>query len=243
MSIEAAELDWNGALPIHVDYQDSYYSDGDGFEESQHVFLAGNQLQERAEKAAFPHVICETGFGTGLNFLALLKMLEFKPNASEIDSDILRGTSLEFYSVEKFPLTAEQLSKAHAPWPCLESVSRELQQQLPKVEAGWHQLDFLSGRVKLKLFYGDVQDWCSQLFVQSVKPQAWFLDGFAPSKNLDMWCDRLFDTMANTSTTGTTFSTFTSAGFVRRALRDRGFQVQKTQGYGKKRDMLCGCWP
>lgn len=230
------ELIWEDYRPHSQIYQDSYFSHENGLEESRFVFLRGNQLQKRLgnSQTAKKFKLCETGFGTGLNILALAQ--ELKRVSGQLGP-------CEVFSVEKHPLDIESIARAHRPWPELHELSSELQANWPQAQPGWHRIELLGGALQVQLFHGDVSEWCRELQAKQVSPDAWFLDGFSPAQNPSMWCPELFKTMAQTAQSGTSFATFTAAGFVRRSLQNHGFEVSRVPGYGKKREMLTGYWP
>lgn len=257
----AASIIWDvNGQPISSQFDDVYFSKNSGIDETRCVFLQHNGLPERwrqlENNAVF--TIAETGFGTGLNFLAAWQMWRDHAPAN---------AALHFISVEKFPLNRGDLSRALQLWPELSDLATTLLEQYPPVDArGQHRLNF--GAVHLTLIYADAVDGFSQLLpigkpgplIRSLAAarfspytnenedvhlneglvDAWFLDGFAPAKNPDLWTSDLFKVMARLSHSGTTFSTFTAAGLVKRGLTEAGFSVNKVPGYGTKRDMLCG---
>ncbi|MGH1397792.1 MAG: tRNA (5-methylaminomethyl-2-thiouridine)(34)-methyltransferase MnmD [Alphaproteobacteria bacterium] len=206
------------------EFDDVYFSAVDGLAETRHVFLDGNGVPE-AWGGVDEFVIAETGFGTGLNFLAVWKL--FTESAAA-------GQRLRFISVEKFPLSRDDIAGALSHWP-------ELAEQREAFLAAYD--DVLAcgrgvfGDVTLELHLGDVKDVLPRW---DVPVNAWFLDGFKPSTNPDMWSDFVFGQMARLSDVGTSFATFTAAGFVRRGLAGAGFEVRKVKGFGTKRDMSVG---
>lgn len=225
-----ARLDWQDGQPVSSTYGDVYFSRDDGLEESRHVFLRHNRLHERfaalAPDALF--TIGETGFGTGLNFLLAWELFEERAPAS---------ARLAFVSTEKYPLHPDDLAQALAQWPALARYSTELLRQYDVLPPGWQRFVLAGGRVTLTLLVGDARQTLNEL---GARVDAWFLDGFSPAKNPEMWQDELFRAMAQASYPGTTFATFTSAGFVRRGLEAAGFAVEKVPGHGNKREMCCG---
>lgn len=240
---EAAKLQWNDdSAPFSSVYGDIYFSVDDGLRESEHVFLQHNHLAERfAALKDSPNslfTIVETGFGTGLNFsLTLLLWRRLAPASAR----------LRFISIEKHPLTLEDLKRAYQLWPTMQAIAAQWQAVYPPLFPGRHicQLDT---QVELWLCFEDVIEALYEL-LPSLHPRhrrsqgvvdAWYLDGFAPSKNPDMWQPALFSAMAELSTNGCTFATFTAAGIVKRGLRHAGFNVKKVAGFGRKREMLCG---
>ncbi|MBK0078173.1 bifunctional tRNA (5-methylaminomethyl-2-thiouridine)(34)-methyltransferase MnmD/FAD-dependent 5-carboxymethylaminomethyl-2-thiouridine(34) oxidoreductase MnmC [Kosakonia sp. S58] len=238
-AIQTANLEFNAeGTPVSRDFDDVYFSNDNGLEETRYVFLGGNSLQTRfPEHSRKLFIVAESGFGTGLNFLTLWQAFAaFR--AEHPDATLER---LHFISFEKFPLTRDDLQKAHAHWPELAPFAGQLQAQWPQAFAGCHRLLLDEGRVTLDLWFGDINQLTDTLD-ESLNQQvdAWFLDGFAPSKNPDMWTPALFQAMARLTRAGGTLATFTSAGFVRRGLQEAGFTMQKRKGFGRKREMLSG---
>ncbi|MFS2058046.1 bifunctional tRNA (5-methylaminomethyl-2-thiouridine)(34)-methyltransferase MnmD/FAD-dependent 5-carboxymethylaminomethyl-2-thiouridine(34) oxidoreductase MnmC [Kosakonia cowanii] len=238
-AIQTANLEFNAeGTPVSRDFDDVYFSNDNGLEETRYVFLGGNSLQTRfPEHSRKLFIVAESGFGTGLNFLTLWQAFAaFR--AEHPDATLER---LHFISFEKFPLTRDDLQKAHAHWPELAPFAGQLQAQWPQAFAGCHRLLLDEGRVTLDLWFGDINQLTDTLD-ESLNQQvdAWFLDGFAPSKNPDMWTPALFQAMARLTRAGGTLATFTSAGFVRRGLQEAGFTMHKRKGFGRKREMLSG---
>lgn len=226
---QPAEIRWQDGQPVSEQYGDVYFSRDSGLAETYHVFLRHNQLEERwASLQASHFTIAETGFGTGLNFLCAWELwLKHAPEDAH----------LHFISCEKHPLKSKDMKQALHYWPTLQTLSTELLAQYQQLPAGMHRMEFAQGRVILTLLIGDATAMLAQLHT---KVDAWFLDGFAPAKNPEMWQSALFKEIARLSHAETSFATFTSAGFVRRGLIEAGFAVNKVTGYGSKRDMLCG---
>ncbi len=229
--IDHAQLNWDDqGQPLSSQFDDVYFSRASGLAESEHVFIQHNQLPERftalAEGQTF--VIGETGFGTGLNFLCAWQC--FNNHAP-------RNTRLHFISVEKYPLQAKDLVQALALWPQLSELREQLLQQYLAIHSGFQHIQLDQGRITLTLLIGDALDMLQQLDAQI---DAWFLDGFAPAKNPEMWNEHVFAQLARLGKAGTTLATFTSAGFVRRGLMAAGFTIQRVPGFGRKREMLKG---
>lgn len=212
-------------VPRSKIFDDIYFSAEDGPAETQYVFLEGNNLPARfLDKEDF--VICETGFGTGLNFL--MAWDAFTKSGSE-------GT-LHFISFEKYPLNKSEIDAALSEYFPSDVLNRFLVGYAQICE-GVFQAQYDERKIKLTIFFGDMNEYIEEI---EYKVDAWFLDGFAPAKNPDMWSDTLFKNMARFSHADTTFSTFTAAGMVRRGLETAGFEVEKTKGFGRKRDMIKG---
>ncbi|WP_143807253.1 tRNA (5-methylaminomethyl-2-thiouridine)(34)-methyltransferase MnmD, partial [Pantoea conspicua] len=237
--VEHAQLNWNEqGTPVSRAFGDVYFSNDNGLEETRYVFLGGNQLPQRfAQHPRELLIVAESGFGTGLNFLTLWQA--FDAFQRQQPDAILKR--LHFISFEKFPLTRADLTAAHQHWPELAPWASELQAQWPAALPGCQRLLFDGGRITLDLWLGDINQLISTLD-DSLHRQvdAWFLDGFAPSKNPDMWTPELFSMMAALARPQATFATFTAAGFVRRGLQQAGFSVTRRKGFGPKREMLCG---
>jgi tRNA 5-methylaminomethyl-2-thiouridine biosynthesis bifunctional protein len=213
--------------PISEQFGDIYFSAQDGLAETRHVFLDGNALPAGwMGKKSF--TILETGFGTGLNFLASAKL--FRNTAPA-------GQTLHFVSVEKYPLAGIQIKNYLAHWRGeFPDLLDALVEHYPLPLPGFHRLDFESD-ITLTLIFDDANEALPRLYT---KADCWFLDGFKPASNPDMWSDKIFTHMANLSHAGTSFATFTAAGFVKRGLENVGFTVNKVRGFGRKREMLVG---
>jgi tRNA U34 5-methylaminomethyl-2-thiouridine-forming methyltransferase MnmC len=224
-----AKIEWRGNQPYSTTFGDVYFSSDDGLLETEYVFLQGNKLASRWQQLATNQfTIIETGFGTGLNFLCAARL--WLDNAP-------REATLHFISVEKFPLTLEDISSSLQSWADLGMVKAPLLAQYSNLLQHQEPITLFDDRIQLTLLIGDATTLLSQI---ENKADAWFLDGFAPAKNPEMWQPALFEKMAMLSRDNTTFATFTSAGAVRRGLLAEGFEVNKRSGFGKKREMLTG---
>ena len=240
--IGIAQLHWDEeGIPRNLNFDDGYFSRGNGLRESEAVYLASNRLPERfsglAQGAQF--VVAETGFGTGLNFLLTWQLFLSAAPAS---------ARLRYISVEGYPLTNAQLRLTLQKWTSLALLADRLLQVYPPLLQGHHLLE-LDQRVELHLLFDEVGaaleslhpkihplNWSSPI----EKIDAWFLDGFAPAKNYEMWRPEVTRSIARLSKPGTSFATFTAAGQVRRQMQEWGFHVEKMPGYGSKREMLRG---
>ncbi len=213
-------------VPRSKQFDDVYFSAQDGLAETRHVFLDGNNLPDAwAGKDNF--TICETGFGTGLNFLAVLQLLA--------RSD--RPKHLHFISFEKYPLQKAYIEECLSVWGELSSELVVLLSNYPSdINYNIYNLTIFDD-VDLTLVFRDVNEEMPKL---QEEVDCWFLDGFKPSSNPDMWSETVFQNMARLSHEGTSLATFTAAGFVRRGLEAVGFDIRKVKGYGRKREMCVG---
>jgi tRNA 5-methylaminomethyl-2-thiouridine biosynthesis bifunctional protein len=225
-----ATLEWRDGQPYSATFDDVYFSSDNGLLETEYVFIQGNDLSTRWQSlntASFQ--IIETGFGTGLNFLCAAKTwLAYAPESA----------TLHYTSVEKYPLSLADMQQALLYWPELQNIADELLAQYTTL-LSTGSISLYGTRIHLHLMCGDASACLAQIHN---KADAWFLDGFAPAKNPDMWQAALFEQMARLSHTQTSFATFTSAGVVRRGLAAAGFQVNKKPGFGRKREMIIGCF-
>ena len=213
------------------DFDDLYFSAEDGLGEARHVFLDGNDLAGRIAAAA-QFTIAETGFGTGLNFLAVMALLESNaPKQNQPDCQI------DYISFESRPLPAVVMAQSHQAFPDLARHSDELIAALPPQWPGLHRRDFLQGRLRLHLIYGDANDAVAKA---DFAADAWFLDGFTPAKNPQLWNQDLLMAVGRLTRAGGSFATFTVASAVRQRLAEAGFELEKRPGFGRKRDMLVG---
>ena len=226
--IDAPDLEWKDEEgPWSGRFSDIYFSPADGLAESRHVFLDGiGAPQIWAGRERFS--IGETGFGSGLNFLAT--WAEWEKSASP-------GAILSYVAVEGYPLSADDISRALKPFVKLETFARQLVAAYPDPHPGFHQIQLAEGRVRLLLLLGPVEDMLASSVGQM---DAWYLDGFAPGKNPDMWSENVLMAIGMLSKPGTRVATFTAAGKVRRDLERVGFGMTKAPGFGKKRECLRG---
>lgn len=218
MDDQRAQLDWrDGHVPVSTRFDDPYFSIHDGLAETRHVFLAGNGLPERF---GGDFHIMETGFGTGLNFLTAWQAWEAAG---------ARGT-LRFTSFEAFPMTPEDTARALAAFPALAPRAERLVAAL-KAGPGPHVFD---NAVTLDIVQGDARE---TLPAHDGLADAWFLDGFAPARNPELWGEALMREVAAHTAPGGTLASYTAAGHVRRALAEAGLDVRRAPGYGRKRHM------
>ena len=228
-----AKIQWKeSGEPFNCEFNDIYFSRENGLAETEYVFLKSNQLEARFQnlKKNSHFVIAETGFGTGLNFLAVLQLWEkCAPN----------NAKLSFISCEKHPLSYEDFRKASNIWTTLLGI--QLQMLLDVYPKSFYigQVSLrISKNINLILLIGDA---CTSLSKIDINVDTWFLDGFSPAKNPNMWSTYLFKEIYRLSYKYTTLSTFTAASLVKRELESQGFLVKKQKGFGYKREMITAC--
>ncbi|MTH34521.1 tRNA (5-methylaminomethyl-2-thiouridine)(34)-methyltransferase MnmD [Paracoccus limosus] len=209
----AADLDWReGAIPVSRRFDDPYFSLNGGLNETRHVFLAGNDLPARLVPG---FQVAELGFGTGLNLLALAQVAK---------------VPVRFTSFEAYPMSVPELERAHAAFPELAALAGGLRE-------GWPARRFQLGHVTAEIIEGDARE---ALALWPGRADAWFLDGFSPAKNPELWGEALMAEVGRHTAPGGTFATYTAAGHVRRALAAAGFEVSRVQGFAGKRHMSRG---
>lgn len=225
------KLHWlNNDTPFSKTYDDIYFSKESGLEESKYVFLDGNDLSNRWQDLTKNFCIIETGFGTGLNFLNCLRLYKSQT----------RKFKLYFYSIEKYPLIPQDIKHSLSVYTELEKYTAQLIDLYDGNNIVGNILSMDFGGIELKILIGDIKD---VIFQVDIKADAWFLDGFAPSKNPDMWSSQLYSNMAALTNPKGSFATYTSSGMVRKGLTEHGFLVSKAKGFGNKRHMLKGFLP
>lgn len=223
------------------DYDDVYFQVGHSHAESRFVFLEKNRIEERiaalwdaARDGARNGrlVVAELGFGTGLNMLLVCQLWR---QIADLYADVAPDCRPRLFlaSIEKHPIEKSDLTELHAAWPDLAAESAAVLAQYPALVRGFHTLA-LSDDIRLLLAFGDVRDMLPSL---EIKADAWFLDGFTPSKNPAMWDESLYAHLWRCTAEGGTLSTFSSAGHVRRALATAGYSARKVKGYGIKWSM------
>lgn len=214
---DSPELDWRpDGTPVSTRFDDPYFSLRGGLAETRHVFLAGNDLPARLVPGFH---VAELGFGTGLNLLALAEVAR---------------VPLRFTSFEAYPMTPAQMARAHAAFPELAPLAEALRAGLAQGPR------FQLGEIAVEVIAGDVRD---SLPRWTGRADAWFLDGFAPARNPEMWGHALMAQVAAHTARGGTFATYTAAGHVRRALEGAGFVVRRLPGFAGKRHMSAGRLP
>lgn len=214
------DLDWRDDLiPVSRRFDDPYFSLAGGLEETRHVFLAGNGLPDRFRDG---FRIAELGFGTGLNLLATLIAHQ--------------GPGLvQYTSFEAFPMPATDMARAFAAFPDLAEIADQL---LVQWASGARTLHFPN--LTARIIIGDARQ---TLAAWDGRADAWYLDGFSPAKNPELWSPDLMQEVARHTAPGGSFATYTAAGHVRRALAEAGFVVSRMPGYGRKRHMTVGQMP
>ncbi len=229
---ETASIDWqDDGAPLSSNFDDIYYDRRQGRAESEYTFIEGNRLAQRLADSTQPlFTVGETGFGTGLNFLLTWDTWRRAPD---------QKPRLHYLSIERFPMTKDNLRRALDAWPELSGLAAQLIQAWPVPLRGQQRLVFEQGRVVLDLWFEDAREALADLAEQErTLVDAWYLDGFAPARNPDMWQQELLAAVARLSRPGATAATFTAAGAVRRGLAAAGFEVALVPGFGAKRDSI-----
>lgn len=212
----AAGLDWRGGIvPVSRQFNDPYFSLAGGLEEARHVFLAGNGLPGRLRNG---FQIAELGFGTGLNLLA-----------THLANP---GMAIRYTSFEAYPLSAGDIAKALAAFPEALAVAGPF---LQAWQAGLRRFEV--GQIAVEVVVGDARDTLPDW---PGRADAWYLDGFSPARNPELWSENLMAAVARHTAAGGTFATYTAAGHVRRGLAVAGFAVERRTGFAGKRHMSAG---
>lgn len=214
-------------------YNDCYFSYDEGVEEALYVFVEGNGFPEQFFENETLH-IGETGYGTGLNAMALV-------------SSLPKGHSgvIHFYSVEKYPLSSERiielLGGSYNKIDTIADRFLQLWQTMDTGKSGWvgGEIQFNSVSFILHLYIGDVREFLREL---PREMDYWFLDGHSPDKNPDMWSAEVMKLVGERSHKGTRLATFSAAGIVKSGLREAGFFIKRRKGFGGKRHMVQGIY-
>ncbi len=210
-------LDWrDGRVPVSTRFDDPYYSLDNGLAETQYVFLAGNDLPDRYTNGFH---IAELGFGTGLNLLAALDLWRKSGKSGQ----------LHYTTFELYPLNAADMIRAQQEFPQVAEIAEEL---APFWEQG--VVEFALPDLSFQMITGDARQ---TLPLWDNQADAWFLDGFAPAKNPELWEPDLLAAVGRHTAPQGTAATYSAAGAIRRALEDGGFRVERIPGFGRKRHM------
>lgn len=227
MTLQPARLAYRDGTPCSDTYGDIYHSSSGGLEQAHHVFLAGCDVQRRWQgRARF--TIVETGFGIGLNFLATWAAWRADP---------ARSARLHFVSTELHPFSVDDLTTLHQRWPALGAFAQELRAAWPALTPGFHRLHLDHGAVTLSLLFGNAATMLAQL---ECAADAFYLDGFAPDRNPDMWCEKLLHRLGALAAREATVATWSVCASVLRGLTAAGFDCHKTPGFAHKRVVLRG---
>jgi len=228
MGLTPADLHWHDdSTPRSAAFDDIYHSAAGGPGQARHVFLGGNNLPARW-RGRDTFVILETGFGTGLNFLATW---------SAWRADPARPARLHYLALEKHPFTHADLVRLHAAWPEFADLAGALRAAWPTLVPGQQRLALAGGAVQLTLIFADGEAGLAGL---QAKVDAIYLDGFTPTKNPELWSAGICRQLARLARPGASLATWTVASAVRAALSTAGFQVEKAPGFAGKREMLRG---
>ncbi|XOV82948.1 MAG: tRNA (5-methylaminomethyl-2-thiouridine)(34)-methyltransferase MnmD [bacterium] len=230
MIIEPAQIRWRGDQVEATDYNDIYFRD-DGLAEAERIFIRPGRIVAKAQ-AAQTLCIGELGFGMGTNFIAAAAAVLTHSQAH-----------LRYVAIEKHPLSPADWQQVAQRAQQLKPLYARLTQPVLPLLAGWHERVFAEGRITLTLFHGDVVDGLAALEEQQRNPvDAWFLDGFTPSKNPDMWTPQIYAALAQLSSRDTSIASFTAAGHVRRGLAAVGFSIERLDQSPHKHHSLAGAF-
>lgn len=241
--MQYTNLIWRDGQPYSELFDDIYHSSavvhasnseeiaGEG--EFQHVFFKANMLAQRWQ-GSNDFVIAELGFGSGLN--CILTIREWLKHCAQCNEK----KTLHYIAIEKHPFSAASIAELISRYPELKVFCDELLEHYPPAIEAMHSRSLFNNRVRVHFRFMDV---CEALENDSLHADAWFLDGFSPAKNPDMWSHRVFALLAKNSRDGATCSTYTCAGLVRRNLQKAGFVVKKETGFANKREMLVAQLP
>ncbi|MEP4979397.1 tRNA (5-methylaminomethyl-2-thiouridine)(34)-methyltransferase MnmD [Ascidiaceihabitans sp.] len=220
MQDHRAELEWrDGGVPVSKHFDDPYFSLDNGLAETRHVFLEGNRIPARLCDGLH---IAELGFGTGLNLLTTV--LAWQVSCA--------GKPLHFTSFEAFPMAQDDIAKALSSFPELHAIAPQFVKALQ-----WDAPFEVVPGVTAHVLVGDARQ---TLPAWRGRADAWYLDGFSPAKNPELWSPELMSEVGRHTASNGTVATYTAAGFVRRGLEDAGFDVMRIKGFGRKRHMTVG---
>ncbi|MEP3920333.1 tRNA (5-methylaminomethyl-2-thiouridine)(34)-methyltransferase MnmD [Ascidiaceihabitans sp.] len=220
MQDHRAELEWrDGGVPVSKHFDDPYFSLDNGLAETRHVFLEGNGISARLCDRLH---IAELGFGTGLNLLTTV--LAWQVSGA--------GKPLHFTSFEAFPMAQDDIAKALSSFPELHAIAPQFVKALQ-----WDAPFEVVPGVTAHVIVGDARQ---TLPAWRGRADAWYLDGFSPAKNPELWSPELMSEVGRHTASNGTVATYTAAGFVRRGLEDAGFDVMRIKGFGRKRHMTVG---
>jgi len=226
-TVAAAALGWRGDQPYSLTMHDIYHAQ-DGAAEAQRVLLAPSGLPDKAHGRR-ELLIGELGFGTGLNLAAVA------------DVCLRTGTRLHFVSFDAAPIAADEFAAICASRQRDHPIYAQLQACYPPLISGWHRRYLANGAITLSLFWGDAAAGLDDIGERQQQPfDAWFLDGFAPDRNPEMWAPELLARIGRLSSAGTTVATFTAASRVRRGLEAVGFAMRRVDQRPHKAHSLAG---
>ncbi|GAB1411321.1 hypothetical protein MASR1M97_00570 [Candidatus Desulfobacillus denitrificans] len=228
--IEPAVPSYRDGAAYSESYGDTYWSLDGGLDETRHVFLSGNDLPARWQSRD-RFTILETGFGTGLNFLCTWQL--FRGTAPD-------GARLHYLSVDKHPFRAGDLQRLYGQWPELAPLGAALLERYPPLIPGFHRLHLDGGRVALTLLFGEAAEMLAQV---EARVDAFFLDGFAPARNPDMWSEALFAQIGRLAAPGATCATYSAAGKVSRGMTAAGFAIEKSRVSAASARCSSGAFP
>ena len=229
LTLETHQLKWENDLPFSLDSNDIFFQ-VDALDEIEHVFIEPNLILQRASKDT-NLVIGEIGFGFGLNFLSTCKSWLKNSN----------NGLLTFISIDHKVPTQTEIKRLFKKFKILKDLEDEFFESFDPIHKGINKFFFSNWNVELVLYIGDVIDAIRDLN-GGFMMDAWYLDGFDPKANPVMWSNDVLDFIKIHSHKNTTLSTFSAAGFIRRGLSERGFEVERKKGFKFKRHHLAGSY-
>ena len=228
LKVEHHRITSDGESIASKDYEDRYFQ-VNGFEESKEVYIDGNNLEERWESfSGSCFTIGELGFGLGLNFLTMMHCWLKKE----------RSFNLDYIGIDKKILEKSNLIMLEEAFPNLKNEIKVLKECDIVGHNGFECISIPDLKIRLILITEDIQKAINDICVSNI--DAWFLDGFDPKKNPEMWEEDILKTVFDLSSCDSSFSSFTSVGRIRRALLENGFEVSKVSGFGTKRHRIIG---
>ncbi len=227
LTVQTPQLNFNSdGIPCSELFDDPYFSLTNPLEESQHVFLDSTNIVERWKNPAF--TIAELGFGFGINFITTLNAWRELHTPEQ---------HLHYVSIEKYPVQPADLTQCYQRLNIPTALTEYLLEHYPPPIQGFHRIEFAQYNLTLTLIFGEALDCLGQC---NFTADAWYLDGFSPSKNETLWTTHIAEQVSRLTRIGGTFSTYSAASEVRKSFSGAGFTIEKKPGYGKKREMLVG---
>jgi len=227
LTVQTPQLNFNSdGIPCSELFGDPYFSLANPLKESQYVFLDSTDIPQRWKNKNF--TIAELGFGFGINFINTLNAWHEHGTPNQ---------QLHYISIEKYPVQPADLAACYQYLNISPTLTQHLLEHYPLPVQGFHRIDIHEHNINLTLIFGDALDCLMEC---DFKADAWYLDGFAPNKNKQLWSDDIAKQIQRLTHDGGTLSTYSAANEVSKSFSNAGFDIAKKSGYGKKREMLIG---